>query len=177
MILRVAENLAQLFRPEDTRNKAILSVGPGTGSLTKALAFDSLRKPSRIVMVEREGRCLPLLTTLKSEFHKHQIESTLHQCDHMSESFLSSLFSPDWLGDTNGKAITNWSTPWSNPANVCLIVTFAPKFSDLNLTHLLRWMSIRSGIHAFGRVPMYIFCPRILTAVCSIFYLDVYCFE
>ncbi|KAI9225099.1 hypothetical protein BC828DRAFT_80123 [Blastocladiella britannica] len=53
--------------------------------------------------------------------------------------------------------------PWAEEANATAVIMLSEKLGDLNIAQLLRWMADRAGIHALGRVPVYMMAPRDLT--------------
>jgi hypothetical protein len=163
--LLVLGQIVDLIDPKYTKDKAILDVGAGLGCIVNTLVKDQNRKPSRIVFSETDEHLKTYLESKTEWIQSQGITIDVHKCDHMSLSFLTSLSSPDWLGDAEGKTISNWRSSWDSEAKLTTFATLGPKVSDLNLSHFLRWMSTRSGIHAFGRVPLFLFSPRLTTNV------------
>ncbi|KAL7746348.1 hypothetical protein RI367_008278 [Sorochytrium milnesiophthora] len=145
-----ADTILSILPREHFANKCVVEISAGAGGLTSRLLETN---PRRLVAVENSEK---LLVPLREVASKNPERITVIENDFMQSKFYAELQGPEFLG-------CEVKTPWQDEAQITAIGALNYKFGDLNLTHLVRWMADRAGLHAFGRVPLYLFVSKTVT--------------
>ncbi|KAJ3359395.1 hypothetical protein GGF32_009415 [Allomyces javanicus] len=146
-----AETLAPYFRAADLANKTLVDINCGFGYMTAALFAHPPGgvPPAHAVLVEQERGLAEYVRT-----NPPVPNATVLEMDQMATAFHH-----HWMASEDAPAKVDWSRP-PEETNVTAVATIGTKLGDLNWTHFLRWMADRGGLHALGRVPMYLFLTR-----------------